>query len=70
MSDNFPLFLMIICVVGGTLLFLAYTLKNQTSQQTKDEVDSLRKTQEQIAENLKELSTKVASIEKMLREID
>ncbi|HRN51563.1 MAG TPA: hypothetical protein PLC52_08510 [Anaerolineales bacterium] len=67
MFENTPyLFIMIVAVVAITFVFISSVLKGKSNENSSE----VKATLAEINEGVQELRTKVASIEKMLREVE
>lgn len=60
------LFIMIVAVVAITFVFISLVIKGKSSETTAEAQATLA----EINEGVQELRTKVAAIEKMLREVE
>ncbi|MCW5886800.1 MAG: hypothetical protein KIT07_01590 [Anaerolineales bacterium] len=67
MFENTPyLFIMIVAVVAITFVFISSVLKGKSNENSSE----VKATLAEINEGIQELRTKVAAIEKMLREVE
>ncbi|MBX3003773.1 MAG: hypothetical protein KF821_00640 [Anaerolineales bacterium] len=70
MNDNPYVYLMIIAAIAFSLMFLASVVRSKSNELYKEDFAKLHSSIAELSEGMQELRTKVAAIEKMLREVE